>query len=135
MKEKIVLPASIDALYEAVLFVTGQMTDQGLGGCEAVELAVEEIFVNIVCYAYPEGQGEVEISCGLDGRDFVMTFADQGVPFDPTAYPKPDLEAPAGERPIGGLGIYLVCQYMDSVSYKREGSRNLLTVRKCMKER
>lgn len=135
MKEKIVLPASVDALYEAVLFVTGQMNALGLERCEAVELAVEELFVNIACHAYPDGGGEVEISCGLEGCDFVMTFADEGAPFDPTAYPKPDLEAPVAERPIGGLGIYLVSQYMDSMSYQREDGRNLLTVTKCVKER
>ena len=100
-----------------------------VGTTSALNLAIEEAVANVINYAYPEGvSGPVELSykCTQTGVTFVL--ADNGKPFDPTAAPEVDITADAESRPIGGLGIHLVRTIMDSVSYKRAGDRNILTM-------
>ncbi len=91
-------------------------------------LALEEAFVNICGYAYPDGEGEVELSCA--GNDDVLTLeiADRGKPFDVLSLPDPDLTLDIMDRPIGGLGIYFIRTLSDSVSYRRENERNILRI-------
>lgn len=98
-----------------------------------LELVVEEIFVNIASYAYcPPGSGDVEISCDVveDTMRVFITFSDEGPEFDPLGKEDPDITLGKDERPIGGLGIFLVKKNVDGISYKREGGRNILTVEK-----
>ena len=97
-----------------------------------VEVSVEEIFVNIASYAYPEGTGEAVIQAGIQGDppELVIVFSDQGIPFDPTAREDPDITLSVEERGIGGLGIYMVKQSMNEMRYERRDGRNVLTVRK-----
>ena len=98
-----------------------------------LELVVEEIFVNIASYAYcPPGSGDVEISCDVveDTMRVLITFSDEGPEFDPLGKEDPDITLGKDERPIGGLGIFLVKKNVDGISYKREGGRNILTVEK-----
>lgn len=95
-----------------------------------VLLAVEEIFVNIARYAYPQGSGEATILCET-GRECVsITFQDAGIPYNPLAQKQPDITLSAAERPVGGLGIYLTRELMDSMSYRWEGGRNILCLEK-----
>ncbi len=96
-----------------------------------LNLAMEEAVVNIMNYAYPEGTtGDIDIDA--DYRDDTLTFVicDSGTPFDPTGNDEPDTTLSAEERPIGGLGIFLVQQLMDSVAYKRKDNKNILTLKK-----
>ena len=96
-----------------------------------LNLALEEVVSNVILYAYPEGtEGQVDVRAVVwkDRIDFTVT--DCGVPFDPTALPDPDLQADVKERPVGGLGIYLVKRIMDDVSYVRENGRNILSMTK-----
>ncbi len=95
-----------------------------------IALTVEEIFVNIASYAYPEGAGEARIDVAAENGVLTLTFADGGVAYDPTEKPDPDLTLSAEKRQIGGLGVYLVKKTMDSVSYRRENGQNILTVTK-----
>ncbi len=97
-----------------------------------INMALEEIFVNIVSYSYEEDHGKVilEISSEPEDPAFVLTFKDRGVPFDPTAMEDPDIHLPGRERKIGGLGIYMVKQYMDEVSYEYAEGMNCLTIKK-----
>lgn len=94
-----------------------------------IKLVVEEIFTNIVFYAYPEGGGSVRITCfrGSQGI-FCIGFQDTGVPFDPLEFQVADLERDFSEREIGGLGIHLVKRLAHEVRYEREGLSNILTV-------
>ena len=94
-----------------------------------IDLAIEEIFVNIAHYAYTDG-GDVRITCDVDGNPPVLTvtFADSGRKFDPLAKPDPDVTAGAEDRGIGGLGIFLTKKYMDSVEYKYQSGYNILTL-------
>jgi len=89
-----------------------------------IELAVEEIFVNI-CEHGPDGV-VVRLECLDDGDTLVFEISDDAPAFDPLARPDPDLDAPLEEREIGGLGIFLVKKLMDDARYERRGSRNAL---------
>jgi len=100
-----------------------------------IDLAVEEIFVNIAHYS---GSEEAEISCGYhiggDGSSVLtMIFKDRGKPFNPLAKPDPDLTLSAEERKIGGLGIFLTKKFMDSVEYEFVDKKNCLTIKKKIK--
>lgn len=92
------------------------------------ELALEEIFMNVVMHGAPAGAARVEVVLNLDVGTLVMTIADDGPPFDPLSLPPPDVTAGLDERPIGGQGVYLVRQMMDAVRYRREAGRNILTL-------
>ena len=70
------------------------------------------------------------VCADFEGEDLVLTFTDSGIPYDPTKTREPDITLPAEERPIGGLGIFLVRKTMDDVAYRREDGKNILTVRK-----
>ncbi len=93
-------------------------------------VAVEEIYVNIASYAYAPGTGDAVISVAVDDGTAEIGFRDKGVPFDPLAKPDPDVTLSAAERPIGGLGIYMVKKTMDEVKYRYEDGENILTIRK-----
>ena len=94
-----------------------------------INLAVEEAVVNVMNYAYPEGTvGEVWIDASMADGLLTITIADCGSPFDPTGKEDPDINLPAEERSIGGLGILLVRQFMDTVTYQHTDGKNILTL-------
>ena len=97
-----------------------------------IDVAIEEIFVNIAHYAYPSGNGEAWISIETDNdkKSVSITFEDQGIPYDPLKNKDPDITLSAEERPIGGLGIFMVKKSMDDVSYEYSDGKNRLTIRK-----
>ncbi len=99
-----------------------------------IDLAVEEIFVNIAHYAYAPQTGEATITCNLnkDTREMQIIFSDSGKPFNPLDRDEPDVTLPAEERGIGGLGIFLTKKYMDEVSYEYSGGKNNLTLKKTL---
>lgn len=99
-----------------------------------LRLVLEELVVNVVNYAYGEG-GDGPLDITVENRDdaIVITLTDQGVPFNPLEQEAPDTDLPPEERPIGGLGIFLVREMMDNVSYRYEAGRNILTVGKGLK--
>jgi len=105
--------------------------------CEAVELgpavtmqmnlALEEAVVNVMKYAYPpEKRGNVTVEALSNDLQLQFSIIDSGKPFDPTVRPEVDITLPASERPIGGLGIHLVRQIMDSINYERIDNMNVL---------
>ncbi|MBR6534717.1 MAG: SpoIIE family protein phosphatase [Clostridia bacterium] len=93
-------------------------------------IAVEEIFVNIVNYAYPEGSGDMTLQIAFDEntRDITFRMSDRGVPFDPLKKPDPDITLSAEERNVGGLGIFIAKKTMDSIKYAYENGENILTM-------
>lgn len=97
-----------------------------------IDIAVEEIFVNIASYAYtPEiGKAEILIQEDHDPEGITITFIDTGIPYDPLAKPDPDVTLSANQRQIGGLGIYMVKKSMTDMTYRYEENRNILTIRK-----
>ena len=95
-----------------------------------LDLAVEEIFVNIANYAYKGREGKASITVDEQDGYISITFEDNGVPYDPLKKPDPDITLSAQDRQIGGLGIYLVKKNMDEVEYKYENNKNILTITK-----
>jgi sigma-B regulation protein RsbU (phosphoserine phosphatase) len=100
-----------------------------------INLALEEAVSNVMLYAYPgRSDGKVFVECvktrDEQGDKLIFTISDSGVPFDPTKKPEADITLSAEERAIGGLGIHLVRQLMDSINYKRTEGKNVLTLRK-----
>ena len=93
-----------------------------------LDLAAEEIFVNIADYAYAPGKGKAKILVETDetAHEAVITFSDEGRPFDPTAMSDPKLSAPADERTPGGLGIFLTKKLIDGISYEYRDGKNIL---------
>ena len=105
--------------------------DPALAG--SMNLAIEEAVVNVMNYAYPKGQtGTVVLEAYVNEERLKFVITDSGMPFDPTAQAEPDVNATLEERPIGGLGIFLVRSLMDSVNYERVGGENILTLRKAL---
>lgn len=126
------LPAKLENLPEFLQVISSCAKEQGLDsrGIIRIEMATEEILVNIFNYAYPNNMGYAYMSVGLeDDNGFVIRFEDTGIPFNPLSAGKPDTTASISERKIGGLGVCLVRKIMDDVQYRREGERNILTVR------
>lgn len=97
-----------------------------------IDVAVEEIFVNIAHYAYPSGSGEAVIYIEMDesSKTVKITFEDEGIPYDPLKNKDPDITLSAEDRPIGGLGIFMVKKSMDEVSYEYSDGKNRLTIKK-----
>ena len=97
-----------------------------------IDIAVEEIFVNIAHYAYnPEiGTAKVRVEVLGDPPTVDITFIDQGIPYDPLAKADPDVTLSAEERQIGGLGIFMVKKSMDDVRYEYLDGHNILTLKK-----
>ena len=97
----------------------------------SLNLALEEAVSNVLLYAYPpETDGQVDIDAVVREDRIDFTVSDSGIPFDPTTAPEPDLSADLKDRPVGGLGIYLVKRIMDQVSYKRKKGKNILSMTK-----
>lgn len=127
-------PATKEAVAEVIAFVeeTLEKADCPMKTQTAICVAMEEIFVNIAHYAYPNGTGSAEISIGMEENTRVATFvvSDTGVPFNPLEKQDPDITQSAEEREIGGLGIFIVKKTMDSVDYARVEDENRLTMTK-----
>ena len=99
-----------------------------------LQIAVEEIFVNISHYAYNPKTGPATIRVEIleDPVAVELTFFDNGIPYDPLAKADPDVTLDADERDIGGLGIFMVKQSMDDVSYEYKDGQNILTIKKLL---
>ncbi len=98
-----------------------------------LNLALEEALVNSISYAYPKGEtGKVSLTTEWKEptSTLVFTLVDRGIPFDPTAMPEVDTTLSADERPIGGLGIYLIRKIMTDVRYERVNDENHLIMQK-----
>jgi serine/threonine-protein kinase RsbW len=134
MKEqRVVVPSDAQQLPALTQFLRQFWADARLLPAQALafELALEEVFMNVVRHGSPVGTTpRVEVSLSLRDSQLAMTIADDGPPFDPLTVPPPDLTASLGARPVGGLGVFLVRQMMDAVSYQRVGSRNQLRLTK-----
>ena len=127
-------PAKTESLSDVIGF-----TEETLEGFDcpmktqmAICVAIEEVFVNVARYAYPESSGDMTLSIAFDEDNGLITFrmTDKGVPFDPLAKPDPDITLSAEDREIGGLGIFIAKKTMDSLSYSYENGENVLTMMK-----
>lgn len=95
-----------------------------------INLAIEEAVVNVMNYAYPNGKGDVDIDAQINDEHLQFIISDSGTPFDPTVKAEVDTTLSAEQRSIGGLGIHLIRQIMDTINYERVDNKNLLTLSK-----
>ncbi|MBI5772151.1 MAG: ATP-binding protein [Verrucomicrobia bacterium] len=101
----------------------------------ALFLCLEEIVTNIVNYAWPDGgEHDFSIHIAVDDEHIKVQFEDDGVPFDPTKYPEPDMSKPASQRPVGGLGIHLVRQSTNELWYQHRDGKNVFIIKKKRKK-
>ena len=131
MKE-LVLDAATENLDTVISFVTEQLeaVDCPIKAQMQIEVAVEELFVNIAHYAYAPDTGSATIRTEITSETAEITFIDSGVQYDPLAKPDPDVTLSAAERQIGGLGIFMVKKSMDELAYEYKDGQNILKVRK-----
>ena len=131
---ELTLQASLEKLDEVLSFVEENLekNDCPMKVLMQVQIAVEEIFVNIAHYAYGSEQGTatIRVEVGGDPLQVIITFIDQGVPYDPLKKEDPDISLSAEERQIGGLGIFMVKKSMDDVKYEYKDGKNILTISK-----
>ena len=129
MKE-LTIDATVDHIAAVTEFVNAQLEeyDCPMKAQMQIDLAVEEIFVNIANYAYEGKLGSATINIKADAHKATVSFADSGFPYDPLKKEDPNIEQAAEDRPIGGLGIFLVKEMCDEVHYERRGDMNILTI-------
>ena len=133
MKE-LTLDAKTENLNEALAFVDEWLQEMGcpLEVQMQIDVAVEEMFVNIASYAYDPAVGPVTIQVERqeDMEVVHITFVDHGIPYNPLEKADPDTKLSAEKRPIGGLGIFLVKKIMDDISYEYKNGQNILRISK-----
>ena len=131
---EITVAADLDSLNDVLAFVDGEMERAGCSMklMTQVDMAVEEIFVNIARYAYHPEAGEASVRCEAGGDPFqiVVGFADRGRPFNPLDREDPDVTLDAEARQLGGLGILKAKKLMDDIQYEYRDGKNILTLRK-----
>ena len=133
MKE-LVIAADRNNLLKVQSFIDEQLEDAGCPMLTqiAIDVAVEELFVNIASYAYDQeiGVAVVQVEILDDPLSVEITFIDNGKQYDPLAKPDPDITLAAKERKKGGLGIYMVKNSMDDMRYEYKEGKNILTIKK-----
>lgn len=127
---ELVIEARQENMPAALDFVNGR-----LEGCPPkivrnFSIAVDEIFSNIINYAYSPSKGDAVIRVGIVGNVAKLEFEDSGKKYNPLEKDDPDTTKSADEREIGGLGIFMVKNIMDLVAYRYENGKNILTMEK-----
>ena len=133
MKE-LTIAATVENIETVTDFITEQLEalDCPMKAQMQIDIAIDELFGNIAHYAYnPEiGQATVRVEVIDEPLSVVITFIDNGVPYDPLAKADPDTTLSAEERDIGGLGIYMVKKSMDDITYEYKDGQNILKIKK-----
>jgi len=99
-----------------------------------IDIAIDELFGNIAQYAYnPDiGSATVRVEVSEDPLVVIITFIDGGIPYDPLKADDPDITLSAEDRPLGGLGIYMVKKSMDAIIYEHRDGKNILSIKKAL---
>jgi len=145
MMDTLTLPAKQENLATLVAFIKNAVEKHGGNPKDIYQfhLVSEEIILNIIKYAYPEKTGDIEIKYefkpkgnpeaeqGTGGEverkaEMMIRISDQGIPFNPLEKDKPDISVPVDQRDIGGLGIFMVRNLVDHLSYERQNNQNVL---------
>lgn len=137
--EILVVPAELEELDRVLEFVDRELEKHhcSMKVQMQIDIAVEEIYVNIAHYAYRPGQkGEAAIRCSVGGDPLQVTiqFMDNGVPYNPLNQKDPDITLSAEDRKIGGLGIFMVKKTMDNIRYDYKDGKNILTIDKTIQQ-
>ncbi|MDR2589430.1 MAG: ATP-binding protein [Oscillospiraceae bacterium] len=126
------VPALVENLNDVLDFIDEKMEEIGIGAKSqySIRVSVEELFVNIAHYAYPNGEGDVTITISTKPGEFIVEIKDSGIPYNPLEKADPDISLSIDKRKIGGLGIYMVKNMMDSVNYTYQNGQNIMTIMK-----
>ena len=134
MMQELIVEADRMNLPQVQAFIDEQLEEVGcpMPAQISIDIAVEELFVNIASYAYGNGSGKavVQVTVHEDPLSVEITFIDNGAPYDPLAKADPDTTLSLKERKKGGLGIFMVKKSMDNVSYEYKDGNNILTIKK-----
>ncbi len=134
---ELTIEAKIENLRDVMAFAEEELekADCTMKAMMSINVALEEMFVNISHYAYGEGVGTVTIDISVQEPQgiAVVRLVDSGVPFDPLAKADPDVTLSAEKRQIGGLGIFMVKSSMDHVAYERRDGKNIFTMEKSIR--
>ncbi len=131
-KDNLTLRAELASLETVTDFVNRFMDGCGYDNKfqTQIDIVVEEIYVNICSYAYPDGIGDATLELAAEGDRLTLTFTDSGFAYNPLEREEPDITLSAEEREIGGLGIFMVKQIMDEITYQRIDGKNVLKAAK-----
>ena len=128
------LEAARGNLHSVITFVNSELEQLGCSHKvrAQIDIAIDELFSNIASYAYSPDTGDVTVNVEVEENPLsvIITFLDGGTPFNPLTRKEPNISLSAEERPIGGLGIFMVKKMMDSVSYAFKDGKNILTILK-----
>ena len=131
---KMTVDATVDNLSKVLAFIDEQLEANNcpMRVMLEIDVAAEEIFVNVASYAYTSGVGSVAIEVNFEDHPKAVTirFIDSGIPYNPLEKEDPDVTLPAEKRGIGGLGVFMVKKSMDEVAYEYKDGKNHLTIRK-----
>jgi serine/threonine-protein kinase RsbW len=133
MEEKIVIVNKVEELpvLSEKMEEIGEKWNWPIHFTMNINLVLEEAVSNIIFYAFSDKESHnIGISVKMVNAKVTIEIEDEGIPFDPTLRKEPDITLPVQERPIGGLGIFLILKMMDTVRYKRENNKNILTLTK-----
>lgn len=133
MDSKLEISALVDNLQEVLSFIDGHLEEMGasMKAQMQIDMAVEEIFVNIAHYAYGPDTGMATILVERsEGNKVSITFIDCGTPYNPLEKQDPDVTLSVEERSVGGLGIFMVKKFMDDMQYEYMDGQNILTITK-----
>ncbi|WP_026660134.1 ATP-binding protein [Butyrivibrio sp. AC2005] len=133
MKE-LTIEAKVENLPKVLEFIDSGLEDDGcsMKNQMKIDIAVEELFVNIAHYAYRDKVGSAVIKYSNDDGKAIISLIDSGLHYDPLAKDDPDVSLSAEEREIGGLGIYMVKNSMDDVKYEYVDNQNITTITKSL---
>lgn len=138
MMEEMVIQAVTENLQSVLAFVDRQLEDMGVSVKVKmqIDIAVEELFVNIAHYAYAPDTGMVamQVEKSHDKSQISIAFRDTGRPYNPLEKTDPDVTLPAEERRIGGLGIFMAKKCMDGMKYEYKNGQNILTMIKALQK-
>jgi anti-sigma regulatory factor (Ser/Thr protein kinase) len=128
--ERLILPASAGSISTLTEFVRRGAVEAGIAESDLakLDLVLEEVLINVARYAYTPETGAVEVAYAASGpHKLYVEIADSGRLFNPLQANPPDLSRGLADRPIGGLGVFLVKSMVDSIAYRRDGDRNILS--------
>jgi len=132
MKE-LFIEAKMENAKAVMDFIDEQLKDCSPKIRNQIRIAVDEVFSNIVRYAYYPLTGNVVVRIAID-NNISIEFEDSGIAYDPLSKDTPDISLPIDERKAGGLGIFMLRRLMDSVEYRREENKNILLIKKRIKD-
>ena len=134
MIKEITVDAAIENIPAVTAFVEEQLEqyDCPMKAQMQIDIAIDELFSNIAQYAYnpKTGKATVRVEVTENPMSVIITFIDNGVPYNPLAKADPDVTLSADKREIGGLGIFMVKKSMDDISYEYKDGQNILKIKK-----